>query len=465
MQSSPKTEGSLKPQTDQPPLYPLTIAGLIYLGLSSETAGLAIPMFFLLASILLVSLVLYYQGGHICALIGTFIFVLSLPLYQVSAMVWTESMFIFFCLSILVLSDYSLKEIQDLKSSKVLHVSIGVLAGLAFATRYIGIVFVLFLVLVYLWRYLRNHDNEHILNEAAIALLCFGTIVGLIVARNYIVSQTLVGNPRPPSDQSFSENLILSFQVLRYNLLPLPIFHRFLFPQGLLIFLASPFVAILAFSDRSVIRRILPGIFCLLYLLTLCFLRSQSHFDPIDIRLLSPLLAIFVFWMASSLANIVSASTSASKELLRSVAVVVVIVVMASQISGLVSIPKRNHPLRERWPGKEAAEWLSDKTTGRETIIAVRSHYLLRRLPDRLFLEVPHTPYQFKRDLFQEGDLARIARKYSARYLVIFNESKALIGRCGPYIMKMYEGKSSPNVDLVKKTKDALIFEIGARDS
>lgn len=461
----PDTEGNLLPFVSQPPLYPILTAALIRAGLDSERAALAIPAASHWAAVFLVALALLLEGGPLAAALGALVFSLFMPLYEVSVMALTEPLFILLCLAVVVLADLSCREPRRPPPADALHAALGLLAGLAFMTRYIGVVFAPFLFLVHLWRYMAMGNRGRVVREAAVTFGFYGALVLLVFLRYYVVSHPYAGRAMPTSQSAFWFNLRTGLAALRRDLLPLAAGSPLGWLQGAAILAASPLVALRSLKDRGVFRRLLPGAFCLIYLLVLCYLRSQVQFDPVGTRFLAPLYAVFLFWMASCLAALIARPEAGAKGLLRAGAVVVAVSFSAAHLSALASVASR--PPAPEWPGREAAEWLGQRTAEAEVIVSSRPDLLLRPLPERRYVQLWFRPEHFEDELLREGDLESIAGLYGARYLVLFklpvDTSRLGPMRYGDYVGRLLEEKGSPEARLVKETEDALVFELVGR--
>lgn len=239
-----------------PPLYPalLVVFRLVTLGSLIEGAAL---VNFLAAALLFWQMYRQQVGG-----VAVLLILLSPAFLTVYGMVWTESLFLVF---VAVFLTYATRYWQQPGTQSVRWMILA--AMLASLTRYIGVTVIgTGLVLV-----LARRRYQHL---AWFALLSFLPLV-VWLGRNYRLTGTLMG-ARNPSPYTLGDNLVVTI-------------------IGLLLMLSPAVMLIILLWHR--IRRapwrvdlLPPLLFAGFYLLFLVGSSTLVHYDPINLRLLSPVL-------------------------------------------------------------------------------------------------------------------------------------------------------------------------------
>jgi hypothetical protein len=225
-------------------------------------------------------------GSSIAAVLAALAVLISTPVLDAALHIWSELPFMAF--SMLCLSSLAL---PNARSPRQTTATATIAAALATLTRYVGVTLTLTQLLTILAR--RGVTTTARVREAAVALL--GLIPLLLwLFRNQLVSGTPAG-VRYPAAASFDENARAAIESLLSWLVPIDASMRF---RALLVLL---FAAVLlapllpAIREQSRSRRLLwtcvpfAG-FCSLYLLYLTLVASITALDPIDSRLIAPLL-------------------------------------------------------------------------------------------------------------------------------------------------------------------------------
>ena len=184
-----------------PPLYPLVLAGLGFIFKKD-------PL--ILANIvnsILFGLIVFVAGKFafkltnrsvIFSLLAVLSIIFSIPLYGVTTMAWSETLFIFLTVLFLMqLNSYT----TDRRTLKL--VSLAILAALAALTRYVGVV----LIPVGFARIIFSSNNKFKtkVSQAAYYLILSSLPVGAWLLRNRIISGTFTG-ARQLSGYSFLDN-------------------------------------------------------------------------------------------------------------------------------------------------------------------------------------------------------------------------------------------------------------------
>lgn len=225
-------------------------------------------------------------GSSIAALIAALAVLLSTPVLDAALHIWSELPFMAFtmlCLGALAL--------PNTRSPGRSSATATIAAALATLTRYIGVTLTLTHVLTVLTR--PGTAKVARLRGAAMALL--GLIPLLLwLVRNQLVSGTPTGE-RYPAVVSFDENARAAIESLLGWLVPIDAPMRFRALLVLLLVVALLAILLPSIRDASRARRLLwtclpfAG-FCTLYLIYLILAASITALDPIDNRLIAPLL-------------------------------------------------------------------------------------------------------------------------------------------------------------------------------
>lgn len=207
--------GYPSPFIQWPPLYPILLAAAGILGIGHLEASGAINAAAHGLIIVITGYWLYSRLNYkFFAIFGTVLLVFSLPLLQVSRYLWTETLFILFFILFYI---YFEKFIKTRRHTFL--VTAGVFAALACLDRYAGVTIVLAAALFLLFRSTGNGNPrdkslskgmEKVFLAKVRDTFIFGVIsclpFTLWVARNYIVSSTLLG-VRLPSTYGLRLNI------------------------------------------------------------------------------------------------------------------------------------------------------------------------------------------------------------------------------------------------------------------
>lgn len=267
-----------------PPLYPAVLAFVDYTTGIDPLSSAHVVNAILFGIIAYLSGLLFFK--HL-ALPAFLLLVLLGPLrflVYVSRMAWSEPLFICFVLIFLLL----LKSYVDRgRISSVLFLALSV--ALACLTRYIGVVLIPTAIICVLFfrRDAIATKIRHLIGFLAIAILP----IGAWILRNYYVSKTLFG-PRSPSNWSFSDNLLLAFDNLLIVYVPWAIVLRrsvlliciLLFAALVVIGISKKWVHIKAI----LLKNSLLLLFIIAYTGFLVATSTTTAYDPISMRLLSP---------------------------------------------------------------------------------------------------------------------------------------------------------------------------------
>lgn len=273
----------LRVERSWPPLYPL----LLSLGVedSRDTKfPTQISQLLLAISVAFTFLVLCELMGATLGILVALLLSVSTPMLTVFTYAWSETLFV----ALLCVVMWLAMTCQDKDRS----VSYPALAALVISlialvyTRYIG----LFAFIVLPWLYLTSDKKRGTQVAFLIGLAVYLSAVCALLVSNWRVSGSISGRPRPQSDASLLENTAHGWQVLRTILPEQAQSYVWAFVVAALFFLVSwsaPRQKVV--KSRLVPQDLaIPVLLCLGYLGSIFLLRSISHFDPIDVRLLAP---------------------------------------------------------------------------------------------------------------------------------------------------------------------------------
>ncbi|MHB8580688.1 MAG: ArnT family glycosyltransferase [Ignavibacteriaceae bacterium] len=285
----------------QPPLYPLLLAAIkkIFFIDPIVSAGYLNAILF--------GLIVYYSGlfllNHLKSLlliiIGTISIMVSFVIIQISLIALSEPLFILFVLLYLYYFDkYRIKN----KITYLLLFSTAV--AFACLTRYVGVIIVLTgSISIFMW--VRKTFQE-LFRQLIIFLLITITPTGLWILRNYLLSDTFVGQ-RADSAYSLSQNLIFLFNAVLKWYLPLQISEMQLFIILLIIFAVILAVMVLSnkWKKKEVkLKQLGPVlVFILFYSGIIVISSTTTAYDKIANRLLSPIFVPMIFMIFLILDN------------------------------------------------------------------------------------------------------------------------------------------------------------------
>ncbi|GIV14620.1 MAG: hypothetical protein KatS3mg022_0055 [Armatimonadota bacterium] len=263
-----------------PPVYPLLISVALYL--LPVPALSAVKLLSVLSAGGCSSAAAYllqrYLRYSVARWAGLVLILLSVPLWSVYVMGWSEPPFIFFTLLLFIM----LARYLQVPSTKRLLCIAGV-SSLCILTRYTGVVSAMAGAVGIGWTPL-SCRRTRLTHVVLYCLLVFGAL-GVWLIRNLAVSGTLVGE-RVPSEQGFLWNLETCCRVVDRWFLPgasVPIF--LLLPLGaVLIFTQSP----RPFSEPLRLQ-VLFIFYAAAYLMLLVLSASKMAYDELDNRLLAPM--------------------------------------------------------------------------------------------------------------------------------------------------------------------------------
>lgn len=310
--------GYSTPFIQWPPLYPFIIGLFIALGLDAISAALYL-------NALVFGLIVFFSGywihknvsRFIYTIIGTFMILLSMPLYRISKFVWSESLFI-----LLIILFFISMEQYIRTDRKTYFLLAALFTALACITRYTGVALIitgLASIFCKKKKFLKKLFEMFLFGAASSMPLL------LWVIRNYLVSKTLMG-ARTESHYSLVENIRFTLTTVVSWLIPGELLVRIenytgirinrIFLLALLILImfiiCTGFVYAIKRSIKKyskvvhidVLSMICPLAFIIIYIINLIISASSVAFDIIDNRLLSPIFVPIVFLFILSVEKI-----------------------------------------------------------------------------------------------------------------------------------------------------------------
>lgn len=273
-----------------PPLYPviLAIVNKVFGGDFLTSVHVINAIFY--------GLIIYLSGisffSHLMsfpslAILGTIYVGLANSLFSVSAMAWSEPIFIIFLLIfILTINQYLQK--GDINSFVILTLSV----MMACLTRYIGVTLIISGITIILT--LRKNSLRNKVIFASIFSLISGFPLSLWLLRNYLIGGTIAGY-REPSKYSLLNNISFTLEEISKWFLPEKLV-KLLTDDNLLLILILALGAVLfilsiwyrcQFNENLNII-LTTGSFTLIYLSFLIYSATSIAFEKIENRYVSP---------------------------------------------------------------------------------------------------------------------------------------------------------------------------------
>ncbi|MHA1805494.1 MAG: ArnT family glycosyltransferase [Promethearchaeota archaeon] len=306
--SNGKYESFLNDPVPQfPPLYPLLLASLGFLGIDPYVGARFVnAIAFGLIVFLSREIFSKFIKSLILVIAGQLLILFSIPLLWVSKWAWTEPVFI---LLLTLFSIYFFKLIEAPEDQKMKHVLIlSIISSLCNLQRYIG----MFVIIVFGIHFLFLEKNFTISRRITIIFLfCLISVapLSLWILRNFYITGTFIGTRSRP--RAFSENILnFVYTVTLWIVSPdiITFFKSFLSSMIKLSFLISSLIIIailliyLIFLDFKKNRENVIyikefyhiGLMMVSFVFLLFYTSLQFKFDPMDNRIVSPLYLYFI---------------------------------------------------------------------------------------------------------------------------------------------------------------------------
>lgn len=279
---------------NQPPFYPVLLSAVsitfnITVISASKVVNLIVYFLIIFSSMILLK---KFIKNRILIIVGIVYFILSIPLYRISIMAWTEPLFIMLSNFFII---FLIKYSRTSKISHLLYAS--TFAGLACITRYIGIYQIIAGIIVILLNSRKRSVQKMtgLFSHIAVSLLPLITWS----LYNYFKYNYYFWK-RPPAQIGFFENIRISFQVLVTWIFPWkPLHNEFIAVlTGLTIIILILYLLYVVIRKEQLKKTAPIILYALGYYSALIFSASQAYFQQINFRLLAPVyipLAIIIF--------------------------------------------------------------------------------------------------------------------------------------------------------------------------
>lgn len=284
-----------KPVVLWPPLFPIVLALVrLFVGIDPQEGARLLNASLFGLTVLFSSRWLEKNTRLELALLGGAITLIAPPLIHVSTMAWTEPLFILLViLFLIVLQSY-------LTTNRRHHlITLAVVAALASLTRYIGYTLIIMGVISLMAS--QRSPIKRRLADTVFFLSCSILPIGVWLARNFLVSDTLFG-PRRPSPYSYYENIVSGFDSAFAWVFPERLWQYRIELLGLGIVLLTaaavfswgPARAGLNVKKQSRNTLSVPALFIAVYIISLV-VSSTTVQQKIDSRYLSPIFVPMLF--------------------------------------------------------------------------------------------------------------------------------------------------------------------------
>jgi hypothetical protein len=450
-----KADDLPSPLITQPPLYPVLLASLAWMRVPYVPAGLLISV----VCYGLIALIGYrlISGlyGRPEALLAVALVVSLHPLRSWAGTLMSESLALLLALLILHL----LATLRTARRPLPLAVLAGVVAGLAFATRYallplVGIAIV-FLVL----------ETRRRVAGVVLFLVGFGVPAGLVALRNVLLTGSL-RLPRNPSTVGLVDNALAAWNVL-VDVYLMAHYQRSWQLAAVVLVATAAVIALIRgrFRDRTCGWFLGQGRYILVawglaYVVFIVGLRTVIHFDPLNVRIMLPAGILVPLLLAPLLVRL----TRARASVIGWVAIVVVLVTAAHEVRAFTLAPT---PTWEAQIARRPAlAWIARETTDEDLIIgsgAIGVPFFLGRSR-----AVSLSPYPYS-DVVDGATLMAYVTKYAARYRHVYlvfartyDDHAAWAAAYGEFIAGLITNRRDPPAGfaLHRELPDAFVFEI-----
>ena len=426
------------PLLAQAPLFPLLIVAVHALGASFQDAALLLSALGYLLTLGLGTLLarrFYGNGGAQLVLVALLIYA---PLAQAGRTALTEALALGLLLGSLALVTAPERHLRAPELAAA-----GLLAGLAFATRYALVAWIPLGLLWILWR-----SRGRALPGAVAYMLGAALPIVPILMRNLALAGELV--PRPlPSDQGWQQNATEAAQALLGSFF---LAGRQQVAQSIvsLVFLGAVFL----WKRRSLHVRNLPHrpdvllpLWALLYTGGLILQRTQVHFDPLDSRLLLP---------AGVPLLILLGNLAGNPRAVRAVLALGLLLALGRELK--IFRTPLEAPAAVRSP---RLAWLAKNTTNGDRLLGDDA------IDIAFFLGRPHV-FSFSAYPYNEPVDRDFLQRVAPVYVVVRpSEGNKKDARYGPVLAGLKQGTLPPGLRITEKATlpDARIYRIEAEPS
>ena len=436
-----------------PPGYPLFLAAVAFVTRTDpRTAAIILNS----VSYVLVVLMFMLDARRIEGIspwLSGLIITFSLPLMQVFCMAWTEPLFILLTYAIF---RRAVQPDQGRRSALLL----GLATGFVFLTRYLGLALIP-VVFLQLFLY-SSRGSEARRRNALVFLGTSSLVVGSLLLRNFIVSDTLFG-VRAPSKISFLENLTYVNQTIFGWWVPD-------IPAGSTArwILTAAILAFIWFTRKSIYARLrqsgnhmgIQPMFVLVFSSLLFISATRTAFDSITIRLLAPVFPALAFTILLLVAP--GSQTPRGKRLALTARWLLLLVIIAQPFQ--ITIKDTHHRGREGAGGFNRAEW-RDSQWVRQCLpgISWEGEVLFCNAPSALYILEGITAQFLPKRNFNNSDkltgvtMENLFEKFPAMdgaLIIWFDREKR------PYLFTPMDFETAGRMEIVKKCQGGTIYRL-----
>jgi len=397
-----------------PPGYPLLLSIPLKAGCDANVAVRIISIFALLLTCV--------AGARLCGLLSGpgvhgvcfALLVLLCGGIEVFGFAWSEPPFIAAVLVFLVFCAMHIKT-----GSRLPLMLAAMFGGLAFMTRYIGIVTALVGAAALLQRHF-HEENEHGRARLTANGLLFGVVFAAVslpwLVRNYLMDGRIFGPGAPPSTETLSTNLLRTWDAL---LVRVPAVLAVL-AAVLIVFLVKLFLRqrTLAIKSRIADPRVSLLWFAISYAIILITMSMRQQIDAIDTRLLSPIYPPLLILATATIYRLVKDhSGEAGAGAITSICALSVLLMVCIGTFSPQHGSRKGPLMREFGTVRpEATDWIMANTKP-DSLLIGRGIWGFRFFTDRPVLECgyPCTPYLSKVGI--DKFLVAHSNRYASVYL------------------------------------------------
>ncbi len=448
------------PVTVHGPLYPALIALVSETGLSPERSALLVAAVGYVALVILIFLLGLEFYGQRIAIAAIGLLLIYYPMRWMIGWAWADSLGILLALGSLYAIQKSL-----IRGSRRFMLASGLLAGMAFSTKY---AFIPLVPVGAIALFLREGTMARRLTDVAIYALGFAIPAGLVVINLLHATGSLIPVSNPLR-LLMAENIRDTFTALfaQYANEDSPAW------QVALLIAAVLGVVIVLSTQRQLQSGLIDiffsrgrwilTLFSASYVLFLIVLRSRSYFD-IDARTIAPAGVIFVLLSAACLTRALRIPAAITALF----AVAVLLFGTWAQLRAAVSKPQLS--FEETIRRSERLSWMASNTSDKDLIIGddvIDVPFFLHRAVTLSFSPFPYTA----RPEYEK--IMAYSRKHCGEYSNVFlvlhrNTATEEQWRYafGDFVGDLVGGKVDryPGIQLLTVLEDGLVFRVNCRD-
>ena len=447
------------PFISQPPLYPVVIAMVSFIGISHSDGALLISVISYALLLGVVFLMTKFLFNEYVAFLSVGLLLFYYPLRLVASYACSEPLGLVFVFGSFLVLIYACDRSNKSQKRGWTWLS-GLLAGLAFSCRYALISTVLtgivFIVITF-----KNRMKKNLLDYLLGFLVPFLAVVG----RNFLVSGFMMLRPNP-SETGLRKNLADAFWSLFGKYLHLfdhkveaGLLFSLIFVIVLILLIRKKLVSEIQFVLFSGKRPILILWSCF-YFSLLIVQRTRFHFDPI-----TPRFMVFVgVPMIIILCALVLSAVRQKPLWVILGAIFISAFAFGKELSATIRAP--NYDLRQIIRDSERLNWVDENTTEKDLIIGddtVDMVFYLNRPAVISFSPYPYTDYiDYNRIT---GYVQKHRDRYSRFFLVLrkrFRTQETIQKRYGSFVSDLVLKKidSYPGFVWIQELDDGYVYEI-----